>query len=58
MKNEDWIEEDWEQMFAKDYMDRIEREMDIEEQWRSWEENQQRLPAKIEVLIYKDKEYE
>ena len=41
--------EDWERLPEMDKMYLIEKQREIEEGWQQWEEEQTRLPAKIEV---------
>jgi hypothetical protein len=44
------IVEDWERMEYLDEMYKVEKEMEIEEEWRRWLEIQEQEPAKITVL--------
>lgn len=43
------IEEDWERMSELDKMYLLEKQKEIEEEWQQWEEEQEKLPAKIKV---------
>jgi hypothetical protein len=45
------INEDFEREFLKDTMYLIEHQKEIEEEWRQFEEENNRLPAKIEIVI-------
>ena len=52
------IDEDWERESYKDYMYRVEHQMYMEAEWQEWEEELNRLPAKIKVLKNKLQEHE
>lgn len=43
-------DEDFERAFLKDQMYLGEFQQEIEDEWRQWEEEQQKLPAEIVVL--------
>lgn len=44
------IREDWEHCLQHEAMYSIEEKMRIEEEYWQWEENEQRLPARIEII--------
>lgn len=44
------IKEDWERIFQLESMYSIEEKMQREEEYWQWEENVNRLPAKIEII--------
>ena len=52
------IDEDWERESYKDYMYRVEHQMEMEAEWQQYEEELNRLPAKIKVLKNKLQEHE
>ena len=45
----DWLMQDWE--YPNDHIYAMERQKDIESSWQEWEEEQNRKPAAIKVLI-------
>jgi hypothetical protein len=47
-------EEDWEREFYKDYMYRVERQLEMEEEWYQWEEEKNRKPAIIKLLKHEN----
>lgn len=63
-REDDFVEEDWEREATKEHMYMIERQMEEDEAyWRWWEEQQEkqqpeRKPARIEVVKPKPADYE
>ena len=58
IQEEQWIEEDYERIVLLESMYSIEEKMQREEDYWQWEENVNRLPAKIEIIkhpIYESK---
>ena len=49
----DMIQEDWEREFYKDHMFLVEHQMEVDQQYQQWveeQENKYRSPAKIRIV--------